>query len=148
MKRYLLDVSALLAFLDPSHVHHDSFHRWIESKDGVRVILCAHVENAAIRIASNPKYNNWLGTSAQVRAMLIEFVEDFPVERCTRDVSLCDDRLLILPELLTPARVSDLYLLALAVANGAALATFDMRIPAEAVAGGPEALELIPVSLK
>jgi len=39
---------------------------------------------------------------------------------------------------------SDLYLLALAVSNGAKFATFDTRIPAEAVAGGTEALERIP----
>lgn len=34
--------------------------------------------------------------------------------------------------------------LALAVANGAKFATFDTRIPADAVAGGREALERIP----
>jgi len=38
------------------------------------------------------------------------------------------------------------YLLALAVENGVKFATFDTRIPSEAVAGGGEALERIPVT--
>jgi len=61
------------------------------------------------------------------------------------EVALVDDSILLRPELLTPSRVSDLYLLALAAANESRLATFDRRIPATAVAGGPQALEIIPV---
>jgi len=144
MNRYLLDVNAMLAFMDPSHCHHEPFHRWYESKEGMVVLLCSHVENAVIRVASNPSYSNWLGTSAQVRAELKALTADLNAERCHQDASLCDDDLLKGPDLLTPSRVSDLYLLALAVANGAKFATFDTRIPAEAVAGGTEALERIP----
>gem|GEM_PF-3610567 len=44
-------------------------------------------------------------------------------------------------------RVSDLYLLALAAANGDCFATFDPRIPAESVAGGAAAMEVIPVAI-
>jgi len=145
MNRYLLDVNAMLAFMDPSHCHHDVFHRWFGSKDGVRIVLCSHVENAVIRVASNPSYRNWQGTSAQVRAELKNLALDLNAERCQKDVSLCDDNLLISPDFLTPSRVSDLYLLALAVENGAKFATFDTRIPAEAITGGTKALEQIPV---
>lgn len=146
MNRYLLDVNALLAFMDPSHIHHEPFHAWLESKGEVTLVLCSHVENGVIRVSSNPTYKNWLGTSAQVRAEMKDLAVDIQAERCARDASLCDDSLLTNPDSLTPSRVSDLYLLALAVANGVKFATFDTRIPADAVAGGPEALELIPVS--
>jgi len=146
MKRYLLDVNALLAFMDPAHIHHEAFHAWLERKGEVTLMLCSHVENGVIRVASNPAYKNCLGTAAQVRAEVKNLAIDIQAERCAKDVSLCDDSLLTSPDSLTPSRVSDLYLLALAVANGVKFATFDMRIPAEAVAGGSAALETIPVS--
>lgn len=146
MNRYLLDLNAMLAFMDPSHCHYNAFHHWYESKEGVVVLLCSHVENAVIRVSSNPSYSNWLGTSAQVRTELMALAADLNAERCHQDASLCDDELPKSPDFLTPSRVSDLYLLALAVANGAKFASFDTRIPAEAVAGGTEALERIPVT--
>jgi len=76
---------------------------------------------------------------------LQKFVVKVQSERCVHDVSLLDDRILLDPGLLTPSRVADLYLLSLAVSLQSRLATFDQRIPAEAVAGGLEALEVISV---
>ena len=99
-----------------------------------------------IRVASQPKYPNCMGTSKRVRELVQTFVRKVNAHPCLSDVSLLNDRVLIDPGLLTPSRVSDLYLLALATANGVRLATFDRRIPAEAIACGLDALELIPVS--
>lgn len=145
MKRFLPDVNTLLALLDPMHVHHEQAHRWYASQSPLRLILCSHVENGVIRVASQPKYPNCLGTGSRVRAVLREFVQKLNTASCEREVSLLNDDILLQPGALTPSRVPDLYLLALAAANGAGFATFDTRIPAEAVAGGPGALELIPV---
>jgi hypothetical protein len=66
-------------------------------------------------------------------------------ESCEKEVSLLVDDILLQPNALTPSRVSDFYLLALAAANDARFATFDTRIPAEAVEGGPVAIEIILV---
>ena len=143
--RFLPDVNALLALLDPMHVHHDAAHRWFAAQVSPGILLCSHVENGVIRVASQPKYPNCLGTSGRVREVLQGFVQKVQTESCNQDISLLDDELLLEPELLTPSRVADLYLLALAVAHGARLATFDPRIPASAVAGGAAALEVIPV---
>jgi uncharacterized protein len=146
MKRFLPDVNALLALLDPMHVHHEAAHRWYAAQSPLRMLLCSHVENGVIRVASQPKYPNCLGTSARVREALRSFTQQVKAETCAKEVSLLDDGVLLKPELLTPSRVTDLYLLALAAANGIQLATFDRRIPAEAVSDGAEALEIIPVS--
>jgi hypothetical protein len=81
-----------------------------------------------------------------VREALNLFVRAVDAAFCERDVNLLDHEVLLRPDELTPSRVADLYLLALAVANGGKFATFDTRIPADAVAGGPAALELIAVS--
>ena len=145
MNLFLLDVNALLALLDPMHVHHEAAHDWYGQRSRRLLLTCSHVENGVIRVASQPKYPNCLGTSGRVREALQKFIGQVSAERCGRDVALVDDSILLRPELLTPSRVSDLYLLALAAANEARLATFDRRIPATAVAGGPKALELIPV---
>jgi predicted nucleic acid-binding protein len=143
MRRFLPDVNTLLALLDPMHVHHEAAHRWYASQSPLRIVLCSHVENGVIRVASQPKYPNCLGTSARVREALGNFARQVKAESCSKEVSLLDDGILLKPELLTPSRVSDLYLLALAAAHDVRLATFDQRIPSHAVAGGAEALEVV-----
>lgn len=146
MKRILPDVNTLLALLDPMHVHHEAAHQWYASESPLRILLCPHLENGVIRVASQPKYPNCLGTSNRVRKILQEFAQKLNAESCGQEVSLLDDEILLQPGLLTPLRVSDLYLLALAASNGARFATFDTKIPAEAVTGGAAALEIIPLS--
>ncbi|MCU0780032.1 MAG: hypothetical protein MUF04_02895 [Akkermansiaceae bacterium] len=98
-----------------------------------------------IRVASQPGYGNPLGTCGRVREALQLFAGSVDTALCQRDVSLLDDKVLPRPDELPPSRVGDLCLLAPAVANGVKFATFDIRIPAHAVASGLEALELIPV---
>ncbi|MCF7732407.1 MAG: hypothetical protein K9N23_11995 [Akkermansiaceae bacterium] len=146
MNRILFDVNALLALLDPMHVHHDAAHQWYAGQSPLQMLLCSHVENGVIRVASQPKYPNCLGTSARVRQALGNLSLQVNAEGCKTEISLLDDRVLPRPDLLTPSRVTDLYLLGLAVANGARLATFDQRIPVDAVTEGADALAIIPVS--
>ncbi len=145
MNSFLLDVNAVLALLDPMHVHHEAAQQWYVSRSPLRIIFCSHVENGVIRIASRPKYPNCLGTSAKVRDALVKFREQVNVTHCSKEISLLDPKILLKPGLLTPSHVTDLYLLALAAANGIRLATFDRRIPSKAVAGGIDAMEIIPV---
>ena len=112
----------------------------------MRLLTCSHIENGVIRAASQPQYPNCLGTSRRVREILQHFSRQVHAQPCRQEISLLADDVLVRPDLLTPSRVGDLYLLALAVANGGRLATFDQRIPTDAVVGGPESLALIPLS--
>lgn len=145
MSRYLPDVNTLLALMDPAHVHHEDAHLWYANLVNPNLILCSHVENGVIRVASQPKYPNSLGTAAHVRASLQQLRSKLNPDSCSRDVSLLDDGIVIRPDLLAPSRVSDFYLLALAVAHQGRFATFDRGIHAEAIAGGTECLEVIPI---
>jgi len=145
MNSFLLDVNALLALLDPMHIHHEAAHQWYARRSPMRLLTCSHVENGVIRVASQSQYPNCLGTSKRVREVLQCYIRQVHAECCSQVVSLLADDVLSRPDLLTPSRISDLYLLALAVANGTRLATFDKRIPAVAVTGGVEALEVIAV---
>ena len=144
MSRFLLDINALLALLDPMHIHHEDAHQWYEKTSPEQLMICTHVANGVMRVASQPRYPNCLGTSGHVRKALKKFVEHMEVESCDKDASLMDDEVLKKPELLTPANITDLYLLAIAVANNAKLATFDKRIQPSAILGGKSAIEIIP----
>lgn len=59
------------------------------------------------------------------------------------NISLLDDDLLLTSETLLPAQVTDLYLVALAVHNGAKLATFDHSIPVNMIKNGDQAIEVL-----
>lgn len=142
MSRFLLDVNTLLALLDPLHVFHDAAHAWAERVPDTRWLTCPLVQNAVVRIASQAAYPNHLGTAGAVRTIVGAFCADPRHEFCPDDISLLDDWVTRV-DLLTPARVTDLYLLALAHHHRARLATFDRRIPAAAVRGGREALALL-----
>jgi hypothetical protein len=140
---YLLDVNVLLALLDPQHVFHAAAHAWAARAAGARWLTCPLVQNGALRVASQAAYSERLGTAASVREVLAAFCADPRHEFCPDDVSLLDPAHLVRPELLTPGRVTDLYLLALARHHDARLATFDRRIVAAAVRGGVDALAVL-----
>ncbi len=140
MIRALLDTNALLALLDPRHVFHDAAHRWVAATPDLVWLTCPLVQNGVLRVASQAGYPNRLGTPVEVRTILQAFCADARHEFCPDDLSLLDDEVLARPDVLTPSRVTDLYLLALAHRHGARLATFDRRIPAEGVPGGRETL--------
>jgi predicted nucleic acid-binding protein len=144
MNAYLLDVNSVLAMLDPMHLHHDAVHRWYAKRKKPRLVLCSHVINGVIRVAGQPRYPNPLGTCGRVREILSLFVSSVGATFCEHEVSLLDEKIFPYPEELTPSRIGDLYLLALAVANDAKFATFDARIPTAAVVGGATGFELIP----
>ena len=145
MSRFLLDVNTVLALLDPQHVFHDAAHAWAEGAPNARWLTCPLVQNAVVRVASQTAYPNHLGTTKAVRTVLGSFCASSRHEFCPDDISLVDDAHMLRPDLLTPSRVMDLYLLALAHHHGAQLATFDRRIPVEAVVGGASAMALLPV---
>lgn len=143
MSRFLLDVNSVLALLDPMHVFHNAAHAWAERHASASWLTCPVVQNGVVRVASQTAYPNSLGTADAVRQVLQLFCADPRHEFCPDDISLLDDDHIVRPELMTPARITDLYLLALAHHHGARLATFDRRIPAEAVVGGTSALAVL-----
>jgi toxin-antitoxin system PIN domain toxin len=135
--RALLDVNVVLALIDPRHAFHDAAHRWAAAPS--EWLLCPMVENGVLRVASSPRYATTLGSATVVRDVLQALRALPQVRFVPADVSLADD-LLADPVALTSARVTDLYLLALALRHDARLVTFDRRIPAKAVRGGAGAL--------
>ena len=135
----------MLALLDPRHVFHQAAHRWAAQTSDAVWLTCPIVQNGVLRVASQPRYPNSLGSVGAVREVLRVFAAHPRHEFCADDISLLDGDALLQPQRLTPAAVTDVYLLLLAARNNATLATFDTRIPVDAVRNGRNALTVIHV---
>ena len=141
MTVFLLDVNLLLALSDPMHAHHEPAHRWFATHGARAWATCPLTENGFVRIASHPSYPNGLGTVGASLAMLRQFCDHDGHEFWPESVSLRN--VLTRNTVLTHKHIPDAYLLALAVEYNGKLATLDQRIPASAVEGGLEALEVV-----
>ncbi|WP_287129426.1 TA system VapC family ribonuclease toxin [Candidatus Cyanaurora vandensis] len=141
MTTYLLDVNVLLALSDPMHIHHEGVHRWFSDRGQTAWATCPITENGFVRIASHPNYPNRPGELPVVMAILRQFCAAQGHHFWSAEVSI---RTILKPSVLIPhSRLTDVFLLGLAAYKGGKLATLDQRIAAMAVAGGPEALEII-----
>lgn len=142
MTHYLLDVNVLIALSDPMHIHHESAHRWFAREGRKAWATCPLTENAFVRIASHPSYPNRPGDAAAVLDILRRLCQASGHRFWPDDISIRD--FLDPTTVITHNLITDTYLLGLAVHRKGKLATFDRRMPAEAVRGAHNALELIP----
>ena len=143
MTRYLLDVNVLIALMDPGHVRHDQAHAWFAATGRRAWATCALTENGVLRIVGNPRYPNSPGTPAAVAPLLGSLCGLAGHAFWADNVSLLDGARVDASRLLESGQVTDSYLLALAVAHGGQLASFDERLVTDAVVGGAAALHLI-----
>ena len=142
MTSYLLDVNVLIALLDNGHVHHDPAHGWF-ARHRQSWATCPITENGVLRVIGNPRYPNSPGSPAAVAPLLAGLREASGHEFWPDDVSLLEDAHCDATRLLSAGSLTDIYLLALAKAHGGQLATFDRRLVANAVRGGPKHLHRI-----
>ncbi|MGH2443559.1 MAG: TA system VapC family ribonuclease toxin [Chloroflexota bacterium] len=141
MTTYLLDVNLLLALTDPQHIHHEISHHWFADSGARAWATCPLTENGFVRIASHPRYPNRPGGVGVVVEILLQFCAARGNHFWSEDVSIRD---LIGPEtIITHAQITDVFLLGLAMQKHGKLATLDQHLPAVAIRGGSEALEMI-----
>ena len=143
MKRYLLDVNVLIALVDPAHLQHEAAHAWFAASGCHAFATCPITESGLLRIVGHPKYPGSPGPPSQVMATLTGLRALRGHAFWPDDLSLADAGRVDASKLASHAQVTDSYLLALAVANGGLLATFDQRLTADAVTGGAAALALL-----
>jgi uncharacterized protein len=139
---YLFDANVLIALLDPEHVHHARALRFFPTAQREGWATCPLVENAFVRIFGRPAYPNGPGSPQLARHLLIQYCATPGHHFLPDDVTLRDPG--CLPTLPGAMAITDLYLLALAVKHGTRFATFDARIDASLIPGGPKAYHPIP----
>jgi len=133
--RLLLDVNVWIALLDDAHVHNPVALALI-ARPKLRIATCPLVENGVLRVLNLPGYSK-CGPAGfdNVRHAINRACADVDHEFWSDDLSLRADGLVNWDRVFGHGQITDLYLLALAVAHGGALATFDHRIALNTVRG-------------
>jgi uncharacterized protein len=135
--RGLLDVNVLLALMDRDHIHHQLAMAWWRSDRDYGWASCPLTQNGFVRISCQTDYPGRRTAAhaiAQLRLQLAESAHEFWPD----DISIVDAGLFDRSRILGPNRITDAYLLALALKHGGRLVTFDRAIPMAAVLGADE----------
>jgi len=142
--RGLLDVNVWVALFDDAHQFSGRANAFIESRR-VQIATCPLVENGIIRVLSLPGYGRRGGLPIQlVRERLREACAALDHEFWPDDISLRDDERVDFSRVQGHNQITDLYLLALAVAHGGRLVSFDQAIALSSVRGAtPRHLHLL-----
>jgi uncharacterized protein len=133
----LLDVNVLIALIDPAHIHFNAAHEWFTAHKP-RWATCPITINGCVRILSRPSYVGPLAP-AEAASLLRERCARPDHEFWPDDIFLLDESRVHLSKLGSAKQITDVYLLALAVAHRGQLVTFDRSIPWRAVAGATQA---------
>lgn len=139
----LLDVNVLVALLDADHVDHHAARAWLEAEIDAGWASCPITENGFVRVISQPRYPSPISPS-EAMTLLDEARADGRHAFWSCDVSALDGSTVDRDRVHGPRQLTDAYLLALAVAHGGRLVTFDRSVPMSAVRGaGEEHLALV-----
>lgn len=140
----LLDVNVLVALFDPAHPNHEGAHQWFGRNRKRGWATCPITANGCIRVLSNPAYPTVTATPEEVASRLRVFCSSRDHHWWEDSVSLVDEGLFRTHLISGHQKITDVYLLGLAVRREGKLATFDRSIPLKAVAGANSSqLELI-----
>jgi uncharacterized protein len=136
--RALLDVNVLLALFDGDHVDHGRAHAWLDTEIGAGWASCPITQNGFVRVISQPRYPSPITAFEAFgllsRACGTEYHDFWPC-----DISLLDHEVMDSSRLHGARQITDSYLLALAVARGGRLVTFDRSLSLAAVRGATAA---------
>jgi uncharacterized protein len=122
---YLLDVNVLIALAWPTHIHHTKAHAWFAQIDKATWATCPLTQLAFVRISSNSKAISSAVSTQAAMQMLTQITQ-------VRGHVFWEDKLALQglacfesPLLVGHRQTTDAYLLELARAHKAKLATFD-----------------------
>lgn len=132
--RSLLDVNVLIALLDADHTSHRSALTWFGDHASDGWASCPITQNGCVRIMSHPGYPN----GHPVRE-IVERLRSATADRTHQfwpdSTSVLDDTVIDATRVHGSRQLTNVYLLALAVANGGRLVTFDASVAVSAVKG-------------
>lgn len=132
--RALLDTSILIALLDASHIHHRLVSQWLPEHASSGWASCPITLNGCIRILSQPSYPNRLPMEVVVQG-LRQAMQNPLHEFWADDINPANATAINWSYTVRPAQLTDVYLLALAVARQGRLVTLDKGIALACVAG-------------
>jgi toxin-antitoxin system PIN domain toxin len=134
---FLLDVNVLVALAWPQHDAHDLVARWFARARGWAT--CPFTETGLVRILANPAFSPHALTAQDAHAVLERNIQLPGHEFWPADISFPEALGLSRRPLLGHQKVTDLYLLGLAIHRSGKLATLDQKL----ASGAQEGIELI-----
>ena len=142
---HLLDINVLVALFDSAHVHHNAAHKWFADVGRASWATCPITENGFVRVVSNPAYTRSSTSPMDAIERLRVFCSQPEHVFWSDMLSITDSAIFESACLRGHQQITDLYLAGLAFRHGGKLATFDTRIPVDAVVGACGTLvEVIP----
>ena len=135
----LVDVNVLVALFDPTHIHHEPAHQWFAEHRDSGWATCPITENGLVRVLSHPSYPGRRTTLRDAVHRLSVLRQSEGHEFWPDEISICDSGLFRHEGIGSHRKVTDLYLLALAVANSGRLVTFDRSISVSALVNADKA---------
>ena len=124
----LLDVNVLLALAWPNHIHHGSAIEWFIENQANGWATCPITENGFVRVSSNPRFTPEAKTQAEAMLQLERMLSLEGHEFWSDSFSLTEPGRVERSRLHGHDRITDAYLLALAIDRGGRLATYDQKI--------------------
>ena len=131
----LLDVNVLVSLFDPAHPNFEDAHQWFGAHRRRGWATCPLTLNGCVRVLSNPAYLSVTATTSEVVARLQSLCSASDHESWADEVSLLDSELFRPAMIAGHQKITDVYLLGLAVRKKGMLVTFDRSIPHKAVIG-------------
>jgi len=135
--RALLDVNVLIALHDRDHALHERAAIWFDTNARFGWASCPLTQNGCLRIMSQPGYGQPQPLAVLISMLRVSVDTGFHAF-WSDDISILEESRFQHGHMHSPRQLTDLYLLALAVKNGGRFVTFDLRIPATAVAGATQ----------
>ena len=130
----LLDVSVLIALIDPAHKFHRTAKAWAREQAATGWASCPLTQNGCVRIISQPGYQQPVPLLDAIRTLQI--LCQSPLHQFwPDDLSLLDASAFDHNKIHGHRQLTDLYLLALAVKHQGCFVTFDGAIALSAVKG-------------
>ena len=126
-----------MALFDPGHQFHSLVSEWFDLNFEEGWLTCPLTQNGCVRVLSQPQYpRSWrlVEVLTRVRTAISTPYHLFIAD----DISILDTTLVNTTNLTGHRQLTDVYLLALAVAHDARLVTLDTHIPLSAVRGATE----------
>lgn len=146
MTASLLDINVLVALAWPSHVHHQSAHRWFTLQRRGAWATCPLTQCGLVRISSNPAIIPEAVSCSDARQLLQGMASHADHVFWPDDLDLSRDEGLLPSWMAGHRQVVDAYLAALASKHGGRLVTLDRRLK-NSVSSSPldSVVALIPV---
>jgi len=140
MTAFLLDVNVLIALSWPDHTLHLPARKWFARNGSKGWATCPLVQTGFVRIVSNPAFSSRAVSVQEAVEALYASLQDKAHQFWPDSISVAQAAALLAGMGGGHQRVSDAYLVALAIQNRGKLATLDRGIERFAPAGSLEVI--------